>query len=163
MINLLAGMAVVASVALKMPVQSMYVPPAPIGPGIEMVVKEEEEPTAEELWYDDLSLLAQVVEAEAGNQDLQGKRLVVDVVLNRVDSPKFPNSIPEVIYQKKQFSCLYDGNFERAGWHISDESFEAVRLEAIEGNRIDSGILYFSTRPVNGKNHWKYQDHWFSY
>lgn len=135
-----------------------------VGPGYpETESISEEETLKEEIWYDELSLLAQIVEAESGNQDLTGKRLVVDVVLNRVDSPRFPNTITEVIYQRRQFSCLNDGNFEKAGNHISDESFEAVRMEVFGENRIDSGIVFFSGKPVNGRNHWKYQDHWFSY
>lgn len=40
---------------------------------------------SEEIYYDSLEYLACLVEAEAGNQDELGKRLVVDVVLNRVD------------------------------------------------------------------------------
>lgn len=136
-----------------------------VGPGFVNVKNEGtvESELEEELWYDELSLLAQIVEAEAGNQDLTGKRLVVDVVLNRVDSPRFPNTITEVIYQRRQFSCLKDGNFERAGNYISEESFEAVRQEVFGESRIDYGIVFFSGKPVNGKNHWKYQDHWFSY
>ena len=39
----------------------------------------------EEIYYDSLELLAVCVEAEAGNQSLEGKKMVVDVILNRVD------------------------------------------------------------------------------
>ena len=56
---------------------------------------EEVEPAA----YDSIDLLAKCVEAEAGNQGLYGKQLVVDVILNRVDSDSFPNTIEEVIKQ----------------------------------------------------------------
>jgi N-acetylmuramoyl-L-alanine amidase len=93
-------------------------------------------------------------------------RYVVDVVLNRVDSDKFPNTVEDVIYQMNptQFSTMVDGAFERAGYNMSDEAFEAVELEWF-GDRLDSGILYFSStdEPVNGHNAWKYGDHWFSY
>jgi spore germination cell wall hydrolase CwlJ-like protein len=69
-------------------------------------VTEEDTPEqiAEEEYYDTLDLLALCVEAEAGDQDLYGKRLVVDVVLNRVDSPDFPDTIAEVITQVRQFA-----------------------------------------------------------
>ena len=75
------------------------------------------EPTGGYLVTSEMALIAQLVQAEAGNQDLKGKRLVADVVLNRVDSEKFPNTIEEVIFQKEpvQFSVTVSGAFERAG------------------------------------------------
>lgn len=57
----------------------------------------------EEMKMDELELMAICVEAEAGNQDLIGKRMVADVILNRVDDPDFPDSITEVISQKYAF------------------------------------------------------------
>lgn len=65
----------------------------------------------------EMAMLAQLVQAEAGNQDLTGKRLVADVVLNRVESEQFPNTIREVIFQKNpvQFGVTVDGAFGRVG------------------------------------------------
>ena len=63
-------------------------------------------------YWDSLELLAAVVEAEAGNQDLTGKRLVVDVVLNRVDSPLFPDNIVDVLEQELQFTTMHNGAVE---------------------------------------------------
>lgn len=65
-----------------------------------------QEELAEEEYYDSLELLALCVEAEAGNQDLTGKRMVVDVVLNRVDAPDWPDTIEGVITQPYAFSGL---------------------------------------------------------
>lgn len=122
-----------------------------------------EEDLAEEIELGDMELLAQLVEAEAGDQSLEGMRLVVDVVLNRVDSPNFPDTIEDVIYQNNQFSVIKDGAFDRAAWHISEDCYRAVELEWEE--RLDYGVLYFSAtkHPVNGKNAFKNGDHWFSY
>lgn len=80
----------------------------------------QDEPTGGYLVTSEMAMLAQLVQAEAGNQDLKGKRLVADVVLNRVDSDKFPNAIEEVIFQKNhvQFSVIVGGAFERAGGYI---------------------------------------------
>jgi spore germination cell wall hydrolase CwlJ-like protein len=129
----------------------------------EEYVKTDYEIALEEM-YGQMEMLAQLVEAEAGDQGLTGMRYVVDVVLNRVDSDKFPNTIEEVIFQKYQFSPILNGAYERAGNHISDDAYKAVELEWF-GERLDSGILYFSStaRPINGKNAWKYRDHWLSY
>ena len=49
----------------------------------------------------DLEMITQLVHAEAGNQDIWGKRMVADVVMNRVRDPRFPDTVEEVIFQKK--------------------------------------------------------------
>lgn len=111
----------------------------------------------------DMELLAQLCQAEAGNQGLTGMRYVADVVLNRVESDKFPNTIQEVIYQDNQLSVIKNGAFDRAGWYMSEDAYQAVELEWYD--RLDSEILYFSSTedPANGINCWKYLDHWFGY
>lgn len=76
---------------------------------------------------DDLQLLAACVEAEAGNQDLYGKRLVADVILNRVDSDIFPDTIHGVITQPYQFSTYWNGSMDKA--EISEETYQAVYME----------------------------------
>lgn len=129
-------------------------------------MKVTEPPTEEDLVEEDklgdMELLSQLVQCEAGNQDLTGMRLVADVVLNRVDSPKFPNTIREVIYQPGQFEVVRNGMLDDAAWEISDNAFKAVDMAFHQG-RIDPGILYFSTHPVNGHGFWKHGAHWFSY
>ena len=134
------------------------------------VIEVSEEDLAYQIEFEDymgeLELLANLVEAESGNQDLKGKRLVADVVLNRVESDRFPNTITEVIYQDYQFSTVLDGALERASWHISDESFEAVRLEALESEeRLDEDILFFTYGEYNKHYEpaYKYGSHYFGY
>lgn len=118
----------------------------------------------EEEFLGDLELLAQLIHAEAGNQDLYGKRLVADVVLNRVESDLFPDTIEEVIFQDGpvQFAVTVDGALERAAWEMDEPDYEAAYMEAT-GDRIDTGILYFGTGKFNGTGFWQYGDHWFSY
>ncbi len=53
---------------------------------------------------DDVKLLAQLIHHEAGNQGVNGMIAVGEVVMNRVKSSLFPNTIKEVVYQKGQFS-----------------------------------------------------------
>lgn len=110
-----------------------------------------------------MEMIAQLVQAEAGNQDLTGMRYVVDVVLNRVDDPRFPDTIEEVIYQKNQFSVVSNGMFKRAAGNISDDAYLAVEMEWNE--RLDDGIVYFNagSKLLNGVNPFKYGDHWFGY
>lgn len=127
------------------------------------VFAEEIEPEEYEIFTDDMNMIAQLVEAEAGDQDLEGKQLVVDVVLNRVDSDQFPNTVEEVIYQKHQFSVIRNGSFEQVEGHISEECYEAVRLEYEE--RKNCEILFFGTKKKSYMKHgaFKHQDHWFGY
>lgn len=110
---------------------------------------------------DKIMLLAQLIEAEAGNQDIIGMMYVGNVVLNRVNSPAYPNNIEEVIYQPGQFTVIRNGRFNRVRNSISANAVTAA-IAAMSGNG-DQGILYFGTRPRNGIGHWKYGGHWFSY
>lgn len=107
-------------------------------------------------------ILAQLVMAEAGNQDLTGKRYVVDVVLNRVNSDQFPDTIEDVIFQKNQFSVIKNGGFNKAKYIITEECYEAVNLEY--KNRLNYDILYFGKgKSKYANNHFKWQDHWFGW
>lgn len=116
----------------------------------------------EEIRFGEMELIAQLVQAEAGNQDLTGKRYVVDVVLNRVDSDEFPNTVGEVIFQEDQFSVIKNGSFDKAGYNISEECYEAVLLEYEE--RLNYDILYFSRgKSKYATQHFKCQDHWFGW
>lgn len=125
----------------------------------------QDEPSSGYLVTEEMVLLAQLIQAEAGNQDLTGKRLVADVVLNRVDDERFPDTVEEVIFQKNpvQFGVTVDGAFERAGSDISEECFEAVRIEWERETRLDKDVLYFNTEYENGKNPFRHGGHWFSY
>ena len=110
---------------------------------------------------EEIDLMAAIVEAEAGNQDLMGKRLVVDVILNRVDSDYFPGEVEKVIYQQNQFTSINDGNFDKAKSNISDESYAAVYDELLA--RTDHDILYFTANDYGqyGIPAYQYQDHFF--
>lgn len=116
-----------------------------------------------EIVYGEIELLAQLVEAEAGNQDKQGKRYVADVPLNRVDIEGFPDNLEDVIFQSGQFSCITDGNFEKAEWNISEESYQ-IALEEYTGKRQNYQIIYFRTDRYSdyGTPAFRYGNHYFS-
>lgn len=118
-----------------------------------------------EYYCDSLELLACCVEAEAGNQDLYGKKLVVDVVLNRVDSSEFPDNITDVIMQCSssgvyQFSVVGDGRIFTV--EPSEETFQAVQ-EELEA-RTNSEVLFFTAEGFSpyGTDWQKVGDHYFS-
>lgn len=59
----------------------------------------------------DLAMMAAIIEVEAGDQCYEGRLAVGSVVMNRVESSKFPNTISGVIYQSGQFSPVASGRF----------------------------------------------------
>ncbi len=95
----------------------------------------------------DYEALLRIVEAEAGGEDQDGKLLVANVVLNRVNSELFPDSVVDVVMQKEQgiaqFSPTVDGRYQSV--KISEDTKEAVG-RAIYGEDISEGALYFCAR-----------------
>ena len=89
---------------------------------------------------EELDALLRIVEAEAGNEDEDGKLLVANVVLNRMDSELFPDTVTGVVLQKEkgisQFSPVANGSFYRED--------------------ISQGALYFAARKYadSGKMKW---------
>ena len=107
---------------------------------------------------DDMELLARLVEAESGNQSLLGRRMVVDVVLNRLDHDDFPDNLHDVIFQKNQFATADKLETVKA----SELSWEAVLME--QNERIDYDVIYFKTKgyPQYGEPVTQIEDHYFS-
>ncbi len=95
----------------------------------------------------DYDALLRIVEAEAGGEDQNGKLLVANVVLNRVNSEVFPDTVWDVVMQREQgiaqFSPTVDGRFQNV--HVSDDTIAAVE-RALYGEDISQGALYFCAR-----------------
>ena len=102
-------------------------------------------------YYDaeDLDLLSRLIYAESGNQPLEGKIAVGNVVLNRVASPLFPNTVADVIYQPNQFSPAGSGHLSRTP---NAESVVAAKL-CLEGANTAGNALYF-VNPVTSPGSW---------
>ena len=79
--------------------------------------------------------------AEAESETDIGKRLVIDTILNRVDSELFPNDIYDVIYQEDQFSCMWDGRFYDV-W--PDEDVQELVWEELE-DRLNEDVIFYRT------------------
>ena len=102
----------------------------------------------------DKEVLLRIVEAEATGEDITGKMLVANVILNRVNSDKFPDSVETVVFQKSgskyQFSPIRDGRYYRVS--ISETTEEAVE-RVLYGEDRSQGALYFmSRRQANQSN-----------
>ena len=134
---------------------------------------EPEEPEVEEETYpirsfdwdsEESYLLAKIAMAEAGNQDTEGKALVILTVINRVWDSRFPDSIEKVIYQKGQFSPVASGRFERV--EPDQDCWDALDL-VMSGWDESQGCLYFESKSAstwhedNLKFLFKHQDHYF--
>lgn len=63
--------------------------------------------------------------AEAEGEPEEGQRLVIDTILNRVDDPRFPDNVHDVIYQKNQFAGMYGERIERC--YVKEELIQLVR------------------------------------
>lgn len=91
---------------------------------------------------EEVELLALLTMAEAEGESEYGQRLVIDVVLNRVDSPYFPNDIYSVIWQKNQFSPMRNGRVKVC--YIKEELVQLVREEM--ESRTDWNVIFFRTK-----------------
>ncbi|MBS7008350.1 cell wall hydrolase [Anaerostipes sp.] len=92
----------------------------------------------------DKAILTRIVEAEATDKDIKSKILVANVILNRVRSKEFPNSVEKVVFQRTngsvQFSPTADGRYNSVT--IKASTRESVE-RALEGEDYSEGALYF--------------------
>lgn len=104
--------------------------------------------------YGDKELIARLINAEAKGEDMIGKRLIADVILNRVENEGFPDEVSSVIYEAKQFTKPSAG--------FTDEDMEAVELELYK--RLDRDVVYFRTGRFHdiGKRLYQHGRHFFS-
>lgn len=98
----------------------------------------------------DLYLLANLIYCEAGGEPYEGQLAVGAVVMNRVLSSKFPDSIIGVIYQNKQFSPVASGRLDLAlATNKATESCYKAAEEAMSGKTNVGTCLFFRT-PIPG-------------
>ena len=93
---------------------------------------------------EDYDTLLRIVEAEAGSEDIKGRVLVANVIMNRVKNDNFPGTVTEVVWDNSdgvpQFSPTYDGRINEVT--VSDETREAVK-QALKGTDYSEGALFF--------------------
>ena len=91
---------------------------------------------------EEVELIALLTMAEAEGECEYGQRLVIDTVLNRVDSEHFPGTVNDVVYQKNQYSSMTGERVTRC-W-VKEELCELVRSELKE--RTDYDVVFFRTK-----------------
>jgi N-acetylmuramoyl-L-alanine amidase len=113
---------------------------------------------------DDITILQRIVEAEATGEDIKGKILVANVIINRVKGDEFPKSIEGVVFQRKgstyQFSPIKDKRY----WSVTvtKKTKEAVE-RALTGEDYSEGALYFSARSRADKSSMSWFDNNLQY
>ncbi|MBO0961717.1 cell wall hydrolase [Neobacillus sp. MM2021_6] len=116
----------------------------PSNPKIEVTVKEPEDP-AVSISSQEKDLFARLVEAEAKGEPEEGKVAVATVVLNRVDSPHFPNTvtgvIKEVVGDTYAFSPVQNGEINKPA---SEEAKLAVEEALTRKDRLNDSIYFYN-------------------
>ena len=107
-----------------------------------------------ELTQGEKELIAKVVMAEAGYEDMIGKRLVVDTILNRVGRQGFGDTVFGVVYAQ--------GQYYKAAMY-TEECMRAVEMECME--RLDKRVAWFcnSGWMPYGEHAYQHGGHWFSW
>lgn len=100
------------------------------------------EPTEPEwmLPREDIELIALVTMAEAEGECEEGKRLVIDTILNRVNSEHWPDTVSEVIWQPDQFTSMWNGRVDRC--YVSEDICRLVVEELYLQTNTD--VVYFT-------------------
>lgn len=98
---------------------------------------------------EDLYWLSRIINAEAGNQSMTGQICVGNVVLNRVDSVKFPDSVKEVVFSPNQFCPVRSGTI----YCTPDEDAVTAAKLCLEGVRLAGESTYF-VNPTTGSTAW---------
>lgn len=118
------------------------------------VLREEEELTRSSGRREVLSLseesadmLMKIAMAEAGGEDLTGKALVMNVVVNRIRDKEFPDTVEGVIFQPGQFSPISDGRYYDM---VPDEDCHKALYMVVNGWDESQGATYFRTN-VSGE------------
>lgn len=109
---------------------------------------EEQKPTYTD---EELYIIAHLLcgECQTGSWELQ--EAVGSVVLNRVASPNYPNTIKKVVFQRGQYACTWDGNYDR----VPTERNWAVAKHLLEnGSQIPANVVY-QAQFKQGKGVWK--------
>lgn len=110
---------------------------------------------------EEIELLARLAWREARGEKLLGMRLVVEVVLNRVLSDHFPDSIYGVLYQPGQFAPS-GGALELGDITPGEPQYEAVRQAITETPILEPDVVFFATTPLYGEIFLHVGGHYFT-
>lgn len=113
-----------------------------------------------QLSQEEIELIALVTMAEAEGESEEGKRLVIDTILNRVDSLYFPNTVYDVIYQQSQFSSMWNGRVDRC--YVMNDICELVLEECQSRTNYDTIFFTAGGYSKYGVPMFQVGNHYFS-
>ncbi|RQW20495.1 spore cortex-lytic enzyme [Bacillus sp. C1-1] len=87
----------------------------------------------------DIQLMAQAVYGEARGEPYEGQVAVAAVIVNRLNSPTFPDTVAGVIYEERAFTAVADGQINLG----ADESSRNAVLDALNGQDPSNNALYY--------------------
>lgn len=91
----------------------------------------------------DIDLMAAIIQCEAGGSDYEGCLAVGSCIVNRINSPLYPNTVKEVIYQSGQFEPVWKGKLDEVlSKGATEVSYQAAR-DALSGKNNIGGCLQF--------------------
>lgn len=97
----------------------------------------------------DYQLLARLISAESRGEPYSCQVAVGAVILNRLEHPSFPDSIPGVAYQPDSFTAMTDGQIDQP---IAESAYRAAK-EALNGSDPSGGAIYYYN-PGRATNQW---------
>lgn len=109
---------------------------------------------------EEVTMIAAIIQCEAGNQSDDGQRYVADSILNRVDSPWFPNTVLEVINQPGQYATRKKAARLAKSGNIPIRCYGNAIYELTA--RTNREIIYFGRGYGSGEPLFKEGDHCFS-
>lgn len=124
--------------------------------------KDETVPIVQGYTYEDLDLLARVIDAEAGSSWLTDEHqlAVGSVVLNRIADSRFPNTLEGVVYQKGQYACVWSGMINKTP---TERALNNAKYLLENGVTIPTNVVW-QAQFRQGNGVWKYiQGHYFCY
>ena len=123
--------------------------------------EEEYIPTVVRDFYDedDLYILSHLIYGEAGGESDECQLAVGSVVLNRVESSSFPNSIEGVVFAPGQYACTWDGNYDK---EPSQRAIDNARYLLENGSTLPDGVV-FQAQFVQGEIYAEIDGEYFCY
>jgi spore germination cell wall hydrolase CwlJ-like protein len=105
----------------------------------ETQIKEQVQKPAKSYTDEDLYVLSHVIMGEASGQSWEHKEAVGSVVLNRVKDSRFPDTIKGVVFQKGQYACTWDGNYNKTP---DEETINVARYLLENGSQLPEYVIF---------------------
>lgn len=116
--------------------------------------------TIDDLTEEEKTMIAQITFREAGNQSEEGQRAVVEVILNRLNSERWPNTVEGVLSQNRQFST-WRGRNKVSEENVNNMLYIIDKVSTEDPVLTEDYVYFNSLKNPTMNNRIKIQDHWF--